>query len=135
MQTFYLLLRAKVGEAVCLSRMQFRIGVPVSEPTSLQVAMIACRVAEGTQVDVLDLQFFDDESVVLVLRQTHGDRRGERVYSLTSTCVLSNNSASVCGYGGVPGSGVCAGGCARTGGSVAGKDCARCDARGRGEWW
>jgi hypothetical protein len=63
-------------DAVCLLRMRFRIGEAVGEPTSLQVAVIACKLAER-RVDVLDFEFFDDETVVLVLRETDGDRRGK----------------------------------------------------------
>lgn len=55
---------------MCLSRVQFRVGLPPGEPTSLQVAVIECRLDDGRTVDVLDYEFFDDESVVLVLRPT-----------------------------------------------------------------
>lgn len=61
---------------MCLLRMQFRIETPVGDPTSLQAAAIVCRLEDGTTVDVLDFEFFDDESIVVVLKLTDGERRG-----------------------------------------------------------
>ena len=68
-----------MAAAVCLSRMQFRIGTPLGDPTSVQVAVMACRVEDGSSVrtvDVLDFDFFDDESIVVVLKAADGERRG-----------------------------------------------------------
>ncbi|KAF8591838.1 hypothetical protein K439DRAFT_607126 [Ramaria rubella] len=65
---------------LCLTRMQFRIGTPLGDPTSMQIAPISCRVDAGnesTTVDVLDFEFFDEESIVLVLKPTGGESRGE----------------------------------------------------------
>jgi hypothetical protein len=59
--------------------MQFRIETPPGDPTSLQVAAISCKLEDGSDartVDVLDFEFFDDESIVLVLRPTDGELRG-----------------------------------------------------------
>jgi len=59
--------------------MQFRIETPLGDPTSLQVAAISCRVEnvnETVAVDVLDFEFFDDESIVLVLKPNDDDARG-----------------------------------------------------------
>ncbi|KAF8516179.1 anaphase-promoting complex, cyclosome, subunit 4-domain-containing protein [Hysterangium stoloniferum] len=63
------------GDRLCLTRLQYNINVDRGRQASLQVARIACRVGD-TVVDVLDFDFFDDETVVLILKGRGDGERG-----------------------------------------------------------
>lgn len=80
--------RGLTSGTVCVSRMQFRIDPEVGEATSLRVGAISCRVETGSgvvAVDVLDGEFFDEESLVLVLKASAGgDGRGTHGVALMS---------------------------------------------------
>jgi hypothetical protein len=66
---------------VCLTRLQYNINQDRGREAQLQVAKIACRVGDMV-VDVLDFEFFDDETVVLILEGRGDEERGVCEYSV-----------------------------------------------------